>query len=223
MSIVNCQLTKIVKVIFVSDEYDDEYNDFFERIKEYLNLDQGAFDVDFLFLPEPNFGPKPIRNDDKFKGFKVTYHFESGMEKPEIKVEGNFDEKKLQEYIKRINLSKNSQLKRLNPTRDRQAVDVGTLSLHPNYEKGDSLEKDPYFEINLHENSADIIIEAPGIEKGHILLSLTEDERTLRVSIEINFNNIEREIQLPFESTMDDHILEVNNGIVTIIMRKKNI
>ncbi|MHA1234693.1 MAG: hypothetical protein ACTSQL_06360 [Promethearchaeota archaeon] len=207
----------------MSDEYDDEYNDFFERIKEYLNLDQGAFDVDFLFLPEPNFGPKPIRNDDKFKGFKVTYHFESGMEKPEIKVEGNFDEKKLQEYIKRINLSKNSQLKRLNPSRDRQAIDVSTRSLHPYHEKGDSLEKDPYFEINLHENSADIIIEAPGIEKGHILLSLTEDGRTLRVSIEINFNNIDREIQLPFESTMDDHILEINNGIVTIIMRKKNI
>lgn len=207
----------------MSDEYDDDYNDFLERIKEYLNLDQGAFDVDFLFLPEPNFGPMTNRNDDKFKGFKVTYHFESGMDKPEIKVEGNFDEKKLQNYFKKINLSKNSQLKRLNPSRDRQAIDVSTLSLHPNYERGDILTKDPYFEKIFNKDSAEIIIEAPGIEKGHILLSLTEDGRTLRISIEINFINIEREILLPFESTMDDHVLEFNNGIITIIMHKKNI
>jgi hypothetical protein len=207
----------------VSDEYDDDYNDFLERIKEYLNLDQGAFDVDFLFLPEPNFGPKANRKNDKFKGFKVTYHFESGMDKPEIKVEGNFDEKRLQEYIKKINLSKHSQFKRLNPSRERQAIDVSTLSLQPNYEKGDIIAKDLYFEKIFYKDSAEIIIEAPGIEKGHILLSLTEDGRTLRVSIEINFNNIEREILLPFESTMDDHILEFNNGIVTIIIHKKNI
>ncbi len=207
----------------MSDEYDDDYNDFLERIKEYLNLDQGAFNVDFLFLPEPNFDPKMNPNDNKFKGFKVTYHFESGMDKPEIKVEGNFDKKKLQEYFKTFNLSKHPQIRRLNPSRDRQIIDASKLSLQPNYEKINSLTKDTYFEINFHEDSAEIIIEAPGIEKGHILLSLSEDGRTLRVSIEINFINIEREIILPFESTMDDHILEVNNGIITIIMLRKKI
>ncbi len=207
----------------MSDEYDNDYNDFLKRIKKYLNLNQGAFDVDFLFLPEPNFNPRTNRNDDKFKGFKVTYNFESGMDKPEIKVEGNFDEKKLQNYFKKMNLSKHSQFKRLNPSMDRQTIDVSTLSLQPNYERGDRLAKDPYFEKIFYKDSAEIIIEAPGIEKGHILLSLTEDGRTLRVSIEINFNNIEREILLPFESTMDDHILEFNNGIVTIIIHKKNI
>ena len=206
----------------MSDEFDDDYNEFLERIKKYLNLDQGTFDVDFLFLPEPNFGPKPNRNDDKIKGFKVTYHYESGMEKPEIKVEGNFDEKKLQEYFKTFDPSKHPQIKRLNPLRDRHAIDVSTLSLQPNFEREDSITKDQYFEKIFHKDSAEIIIETPGIEKGHILLSLSEDGRTLKVSIEINFINNEREVLLPFESTMDEHILEVNNGIVTIIMRKKN-
>ena len=207
----------------MSDEFDDDYIDFLERIKKYFNLDQGNFDMDFLFLPEPNFDLNTIRNEDRFKGFKVTYHFESGMDKPEIKVESNFDEKKLQEYIKKFNLSEQSQIKRLNPSKDRHAIDVGKLSLQPNLEKEDSITKDLYFEKNFLEDSAEIIIEAAGIEKGHILLSLSEDGRTLRVSIEINFINNEREILLPFESTMDDHVLEVNNGIVTIIMQKKNI
>ncbi|MHA1234790.1 MAG: hypothetical protein ACTSO6_00850 [Promethearchaeota archaeon] len=43
------------------------------------------------------------------------------------------------------------------------------------------------------------------------------------MSIEINFINIEREIVLPYESTMDDHFLEVNNGIITILMHNKKI
>ena len=207
----------------MSDEYDDDYNEFLERIKKFLNLDQGTFDVDFLFLPEPNFNPETNRNKENFKGFKVTYHFESGMDKPEIRVEGNFDEKKLQEYFKKFNISNNSQFKRLRPSRERQAVDVGTLSLQPNYEHEEILAQEPYYEKIFHENSAEIIIEAPGIEKGHMLLSLSEDGRTLRISTETNFNNIEREVVLPFESTMDDHILDVNNGIITILMLKKNI
>ena len=207
----------------MSDEYDDDYNEFLERIKKYLNLNQGAFDVDFLFLPESNFNPETNRNKEDFKAFKVTYHFESGMDKPEIRVEGNFDEKKLQEYFKKFNISNNSQFKRLRPSRERQAVDVGALSLQPNYKHEEILTQEPYYEKIFHENSAEIIIEAPGIEKGHILLSLSEDGRTLKISTEINFNNVEREVVLPFESTMDDHILDVNNGIITILMLKKNI
>ena len=208
-------------MIFLSDEYDDDYNEFLERIKKYLNIDSDIFDVDFLFLPEPNFDPNKDLKDEYGKGFKVTYHFEAGMNKPEIRIEGNFDEKKLQDYFKRLNISNSSQFKGLGQPGQRRSADVGTLSLQPNIEHDKSMTKEPYSEINLHEDYADILIEAPGIEKGYIILSLTEDGRKLKVSIEINFVDIEKEIRLPFESTMDDHVLEVNNGIVSIIMRKK--
>jgi len=208
-------------VIFLSDEYDDDYKEFLERIKKYLNIDSDIFDVDFFFLPEPNFDPNMNPKDENAKGFKVTYHFESGMNKPEIKIEGNFDEKKLQDYFKRLNITNYPQLNRLGQSGERQVIKVGNLSLEPYSEQEDSLTKEPYYEINLHEDFADIIIEAPGIEKGHIILSLNEDGRKLKISIEINFVNIEKEINLPFESTMEDHVLEVNNGIISIIMRKK--
>ncbi|MBY9021346.1 MAG: hypothetical protein KGD67_09820 [Candidatus Lokiarchaeota archaeon] len=207
----------------MSDEFDDDYNEFLERMKEYLNINSDVFDVDFLFLPESNFDSKMNLKDENVKGFKVSYHFESGMEKPEIKIEGNFDEKKIQDYLKRLDMTKLPQFKRLTQSGKKQAIDVGTLSLQPEYSKEDILTDDLYFETNFYNDSAEIIIEAPGIEKGHILLSLSEDMRTLKVSIEINFINYEREIQLPFESKMDDHILEVNNGIVTIIMQKNKI
>ncbi|MHA1460345.1 MAG: hypothetical protein ACTSO8_02600 [Promethearchaeota archaeon] len=200
----------------MSDEFDNDYNDFLERIKKYLNIDSDIFDVDFLFLPEPNFDPNANP-----KGFKVTYRFESGMDKPEIRIEGNFDEKKLLDYFKRLNISNFPQFNRLRQSGKKQAIDVGTLSLQPNIQHEKSMAKELYYEVNLHEDFAEIVIEAPGIEKGHIILSLGEDGRKLKVSIKINLVNIEKKIHLPFESSMEDHVLEVNNGIVSIIMGKK--
>ena len=212
-------------MIFLSDEYDDDYNEFLERIKKYLNIDSDNFDVDFLFMPEQNFDPSMNLKDNNVKAFKVTYHFEPGMDKPEVRIEGNFDKKKLQDYFKRFNISNLPQFKQVGQSGQsgkKQAIDVGTLSLEPNLKHKKPIVKEPYHEVNIHDDFADILIEAPGIEKGHIILSLSEDGRNLKVSIEINFIDIEKEIRLPFESTMDNHKLEVNNGIVSIIMRKKN-
>ena len=209
----------------MSDEYDDDYNEFLERIKKYLNIDSDNFDVDFLFMPEQNFDPSMNLKDNNVKAFKVTYHFEPGMDKPEVRIEGNFDKKKLQDYFKRFNISNLPQFKQVGQSGQsgkKQAIDVGTLSLEPNLKHKKPIVKEPYHEVNIHDDFADILIEAPGIEKGHIILSLSEDGRNLKVSIEINFIDIEKEIRLPFESTMDNHKLEVNNGIVSIIMRKKN-
>lgn len=205
----------------MSDEFDDDYNKFLERFKKFLNIDSDNFDVDFLFLPEPNFNPSNNLKDEKVKGFKVTYHFDSGMDKPEIRIEGNFDEKKLKDYFKRLNISNLPQFRRLGQSRKKQTLDIGPLSLQPDIEHRKSVSKKLYHEINEYDDFADIIIEAPGVEQGHIILSLSEDGRMLKVSIEINFVNTEKEIELPFESTMENHILEVNNGIISIIMRKK--
>lgn len=207
-------------MIFLSDEFDDDYNEFLKRFKKFLNIDSDIFDVDFLFLPEPNFDPNNNLNDEDVKGFKVTYHFESGMDKPEIRIEGNFDENKLKDYFKRLNITNFPQFKKLGQSGKKQAIDIGTLSLQPNIERKKSMVKEFYHEINVHEDFIDILIEAPGVEKGHIILSLSEDARTLKVSIEINYENTEKVIQLPFEATMKNHLLEVNNGIVSIKMRK---
>ncbi|MBY9013061.1 MAG: hypothetical protein KGD70_11870, partial [Candidatus Lokiarchaeota archaeon] len=116
----------------MSDDYNDDYDEFLDRIKKYLNIDSDVFDVDFLFMPEQNFDPNMNLEDENIKAFKVTYHFEPGMNKPEIRIEGNFDEKKLQDYFKRLNISNSPQFKGLRQSGKKQSIDVGTLSLQPN-------------------------------------------------------------------------------------------
>ena len=82
---------------------DDDYNDFIERIKEYLKNAKGIVDFDIFFMDEPNTDGK-LRPDSK--GFKVSYHFEPGMDKPEVKIEGDFNPKKNSRLSKAIKLPK---------------------------------------------------------------------------------------------------------------------
>jgi len=212
-------------VIKISDNYDDndDFDDFFEEIKKFLSLNADTFDLDFLFLPESSLDPNLNPHDKNVNGFKVTYHFESGMDKPEIKIEGDFDQEKIQDYFKKINIPNNSRFKRLKKPKNKNVIDATNLVIDPLGQANTSDIKEPFTEIYNFDNYVEIIIELPGIEKGHMILSLGEDEKTLKISADNGMRRYLKQIQLPFITSMKNYNLEINNGIATIIMRKKNL
>ncbi|MFX1494113.1 MAG: Hsp20/alpha crystallin family protein [Promethearchaeota archaeon] len=203
----------------MSDDYDD-IDDFFERIKENFGLNWDKFDVDFLFLPGPSLDQTKSPKNKKGKGFKVTYHFEPGMDKPEIRIEGDFDQSKLQDYLKKLNLSKYSNFQQLPKTTKVKEINAIELQIEPtkNYDKIKIIE--PYSELNEYEDFIEIILEVPGVEKGHFLLSLTEDGRNLKISAESQIRKFVKMIKLPFKCTMDDYSLDINNGIAILNLNK---
>jgi len=67
----------------------------------------------------------------------------------------------------------------------------------------------------------EIILEVPGVEKGHVILSLSNDGRKLKIIAKNSNRNFEKEIKLPFKSSLDGHIMDINNGIASIIIKKK--
>ena len=194
---------------------DDDYNDFIERLKEYLKNDKGIVDFDIFFMDEPN-TDGTIRPNSK--GFKVSYHFEPGMDKPEVKIEGDFDPKKIRDYLKRLKFPDNPNFKNLLPNQPK-TITVKNLSLMPNQKHV----YEPYLEVNEFDDHVEIVVEAPGVEQGSIITSLSEDGRNLRISIKTHLKIFEKEIELPFVSSMERHNLEINNGIVSISMQKLSI
>lgn len=202
------------------DEFDDEYRDFLEKFKKYFKIDSDIFDIDFLFMPESmkdsNFDP----SKSDMKGFRVSYHFEKGMDEPEIRIEGDIDEDRIMDYLERMNVKNVSNFKRINKRLNNKELDFGKLSLEPcNTEENCSIE--PYTEINQFEDYFQILLEVPGVEKGHIILSLTQDGKKVKIFAENSIRSFEKEVKLPFKSSLNDHILEVNNGIATIIFKKR--
>jgi HSP20 family molecular chaperone IbpA len=96
------------------------------------------------------------------------------------------------------------------------------LTLHPRQEEFVIEKKDPYYELNLTAKGAEIVMEVPGVEKGHVILSLGENGKNLKLIIHNNLKEFEKIIKLPFEFTLENHNLEINNGIISIQIRKKN-
>ncbi|MHA1194180.1 MAG: hypothetical protein ACTSP9_18150 [Promethearchaeota archaeon] len=204
------------------DDYKDFYEDIIEKFKKYFKIDPNLSDVDFLFVPEP------IKNFDidsqnpNIKGFKVSYHFESGMDKPEIRFEGDIDEKKMHEYLKRIKMQQNPRFKLIKKDQNqRKEIDASMFSLVPCDEEEENCSLEPYSEIQYLEDSVEIILEVPGVEKGHVILSLSNDGRKLKINTKNQIRNFEKEIKLPFRSSLDGHIMNINNGIASIIIKKK--
>lgn len=206
------------------DDYEDFYEDILEKFKKYFKINPDLSDVDFLFIPEPIKNFDMDSQDPNIKGFKVSYHFESGMDKPEIRIEGDIDEKKMHEYLKGIKMQQNPRFKLMRKDQNQgKEIDASMFSLESCHEEEENCSLKPYSEIHDLDDGVEIILEVPGVEKGHVILSLSNDGRKLKINAKNPIRNFEKEIKLPFRSSLDGHIMNINNGIASIIIKKRTL
>jgi len=198
----------------------DDFDDFIDDIKKYFKIDSDIFDVDFLFLPESEMYKERIFNDKKVKGFKISFHYETGMDKPEIKIEGNIDDNKLQDYFKNIDISKYPKLKDLLDISYKKEIDAGELSLefHEQIKDIDFLEPDT--EIIDSIDCLEIVFEIPGMDKDDVNISFNDQRNELIFNAENKNRKYMKNIPLPFKSSKKDVQIEVNNGIANIKLTK---
>jgi HSP20 family molecular chaperone IbpA len=216
-SIVKERLTKTKnKVYNVSDEFDD----IIDAIKKYFKIDSDIFDVDFLFIPESKNNLNLESQDNMEKGFKISYHFETGMNKPEFKIEGNVDDKKIRELLKNIDLSKYPTLEKRFETRIVEEIDVDQLSLDLTSQEEDLTILEPLAEINDYKEHSEIIFDIPGINKEDILINLSDKGTRLIFIAENTIKRYKKMISLPFKTSIDNYEMEVKNGLAIIHVKK---
>lgn len=197
----------------------DDFDDFIDRVKRYFKLDSDMFDVDFLFVPESDRDLEKKPNDEKVKGFKISYHYESGMDKPEIKVEGNLDNKNIREYLRNVDLSKVPKLKDLYKSPSKKEIDASKLSLETSLKKEADIGTyvlEPYAEICDNEGFYEVMIEIPGMGKDNVNIKFEEKGRKLIFTAENEKRRFMKSVNLPFKSSETEYELEVNNGIAII-------
>ncbi|MFX1446495.1 MAG: Hsp20/alpha crystallin family protein [Promethearchaeota archaeon] len=198
----------------------DDYDDFIDEIRKFFKFNSNMFDADFFIFPESDID---LDFDKKnMKGFKVSYHYESGMDKPEIKIEGDMDKKKLQDYLKNHNFETNSRFKKLSSPKSNGIIDANELSLEPNAYKDKSNIIEPFVEINHFDDFLEIIIEVPGIVKDDIIVNFDENERKLTFLAKNKNRNYLKHLYLPTNTSMEVYSLEVNNGIAILRFRRKS-
>ncbi|MFX1309987.1 MAG: hypothetical protein ACFE9M_02070 [Promethearchaeota archaeon] len=198
----------------------DEFDDIIDEIKKYFKLDSDKFDVDFLFIPESesNINLKPI--DKKIKGFKISYHFETGMEKPEIKIEGNIDDKRIREYLKNIDLSNYPNLKNLFETKYKEEIDANMLSLDFSEQNMDQSILEPHTEVNDYTDFIEIVLDIPGMSEEDVMIDIIEGGTKLIFNAENRNRSYMKSVRLPFKSSAEHFEMEVKNGLAIIKVRK---
>ncbi|MFX1411935.1 MAG: Hsp20/alpha crystallin family protein [Promethearchaeota archaeon] len=198
----------------------DDFDDIFDKLKKYFKLGSDIFDIDFLFIPEKDIDLGMKLDDKNIEGFKISYHFESGMDKPEIKIEGNIDEKKVKEYLKNVDLNNFHMLKNHSSSRSKEEIDASELSLDifKHDETLDILE--PYTELNEYNEYLEIVIEVPGIEKRDVIIDFSADGRTLIFTAENQNRKYSKKVNLPFKPLKESYNLDLNNGIAYIKLKK---
>lgn len=198
----------------------DEFDDIFDEIKKYFKLNSDKFDVDFLFIPdsEENLDIKP--ENKKMKGFKISYHFESGMEKPEIRIEGDIDERRIREYLKNVDFSKYPNMKRLPEKGTVQEIDAKKLSLEFPEQDNDLSILEPHTEINDYYDYTEIVLDIPGMNEEDVMIKITEGGTKLIFDAENKIRKYTKNIYLPFKASAENYKLEVKNGLAIIIVKK---
>jgi HSP20 family molecular chaperone IbpA len=203
----------------------DDFDDFIDRIKKYFKLDSDIFDIDFLFVPESDKNLNKILKDENIKGFKISYHYDSGMDKPEIKVEGNIDDKRIREYLRNIDVSKIPQLKDLykSKTNNTQEIDASTLSLDTSLQKEEKYQKnpkEPYTEICDKDGFTEIMIEIPGMERDNVSIKFEDKGKMIIFTARDEQRKYMKTIPLLFKSSERECEIEVNNGIALLKVGK---
>ena len=201
----------------------DDFDDFLDKIKKYFKLNSDKFDVDFFFLPEGNIDPNKLPDLQKAKGFKVSYRYRTGMDEPEIKIEGNIDDEEIQNYLKNIDLNNIMKYRKLSPSKSKKEIDASNFTLEENIEKEDLHVLDPYTEINDYDDHTEIVIEIPGVSMNNVAIDFKEDGQILLISAKCKNREYFKKIPLTFKSTKEKCELNVNNGIAVIIARKQEI
>ncbi len=199
----------------MSDDFDIP-DDIIDEIKKFFKFGPDLFDTDIFFFPESdkdlNFNKKNV------KGFKISYHYETGMDDPEIKIEGDIDEKDIPNFLK--NFNQNPKFMNLISAVPKGEIDASELSIESGKQDLKARVMEPYTEISDFERFSEIILEVPGIEKKDIIISFDEGGRKLTFSAKSKNRNYLKRISLPFKSSIDDYALDVNNGIATLKVKR---
>ena len=199
----------------------DDIDDFIEKMKKFFNFNSDIVDMDFFLFPTDNPDMEMDPEEIKSKGFKVSYHYDSKMDKPEIKIEGDMDKKNIKDIMKNFNIDKIPQFNKLGFSSKNNELDASELSLEPTNHTHGLHVLEPFAERNDFDNFSEIVLEMPGMNRDDIFLHLNKSGKKLTITAHNSERRYYKSIDLPFKSSNDHIDVDVNNGVVILKVMKQ--
>ncbi|MBD3353215.1 MAG: hypothetical protein GF364_17175 [Candidatus Lokiarchaeota archaeon] len=180
------------------------------------------------FLPMENKNEEDDGSDRHVKKNSFTYRFGTGMDKPDIRING-----------KPVDINDNI-FKRImsqglpegfNPNMmptNQQVIDAGEVSLgntpinysEDDYRPQDDMYEEPYYEIEKLEDKLVVTIELPSVKEENIVINYYENNVTITAENEIR--RFRKSFELEFEPDKEETLISGRNGIYEIEFHKKS-
>ncbi len=195
----------------------NDYKRFMKRFRDLFEGFSDFFDKDFGFsefseFPMINFDKDINFKNNNTKSYSISYHYQTGMNKPEIRVNGDVDDEMLSKFLKGI------------PKFITERPTIKKISLVP--ESKEEIRElkasiEPYTEITDFEDQIEICLELPGVEKEDLKLNFDEKGEELTVEAKRDGRKFYKEIKLPIKLDIKDYTLELKNGIACLKFKRK--
>ncbi len=205
------------------DIFDENYKRFTKRLRNLVEGFSDFFDKNFGFMDFSEFPSIDFNNDLNFKNndtksYSISYNYQTGMDKPEIRVQGDVDDETLSKFLKGI------------PKFITERPTIKGISLVPESKEerrelkaSQKMKEDiePYIEITDFEDQIEICLELPGVEKEDLKLNFDEKGEELTVEAKRDGRKFYKEIKLPINLDINDYTLELKNGIASLKLKRK--
>jgi len=205
------------------DIFDENYKRFIKRFRNLFEGFSDFFDKDFGFKDFSEFPNIDFNNDLNFKdnntkSYSISYNYQTGMDKPEIRVQGDVDDEILSKFLKGIPkfITERPTIKKLSLTPEKKE-EIRELKTGEKIKEG----IEPYTEITDFEDQIEICLELPGVEKEDLKLNFDEKGEELTVEAKRDGRKFYKEIKLPIKLDIKDYTLELKNGIACLKFKSK--
>lgn len=177
------------------NKMDEEFDKIFEKAKDDKNTYHYTSHYENYY-----------DSSDENKSYALTYKYETGMDEPEITIEGNVDDETLEKFVKNIESRIGRETKKLPTKKIRHLLSGKSRKDKKSKEKEEIPSEKSY------------TFEMPGIGKDDINVELKGD--VLTVTGKRDKLYYEKRVHLPFEAKSDVDIT-ADNGLITVTVHRK--
>ncbi|MCF2141068.1 MAG: Hsp20/alpha crystallin family protein [Candidatus Lokiarchaeota archaeon] len=180
----------------------DEWNKFdeeFERMIEESKNNENTYQFTSHY---ENF----YDSSDENKSYSLTYKYETGMDEPEITIEGNVDDETINNFVKNIENRFGRSFKTLPTNRIKRLI------------AGKSKKKDSKKEKQEIPSEKSYTFEMPGIGKNDVETKI--NDKILTITGKKNKLFYEKRVHLPFEPKKKVDV-KADNGLITVTVYRK--
>ena len=194
------------------DIFGEDLRDFKKKLKDFFSNISGFMSKD---LSPDELG----LDEDDAKSYSISYKYETGMNEPEFRIEGDIDVDSFSKFLRKLPefYTERPERKEIELTPELKMEDT-----EAKIEENSKISVEPYADITEFREFVEVCVELPGVSRENIEIRFDSSGNELTIEANREDKNFYKEIMLPNGIDINDYKLDLKNGIACIKIKMQN-